>query len=330
MEFTLFPNLPTELRLHIWHLHFTSPRIHILHNAADASTDPECVLLTCTTIDPKTGTPLPPLVRTDITHEARTVAQRLPHPRERIRTLTDPVDYTTLSFTPGQWHGPPQQPTPAHGHKQQQPVDIAWPTDLIYLCTPRSAYAFMSLARRAWAGRVQRLAAAVPWWTDGPRPEDRHSGDTWLRGFPFSGFPFSCALLGPVVQALPAVREALVVLVPSVPGLVEGAVGVEPVQGGAGDVVADEGAGGICAAGLERGEDGFAGFAEYMRQSRAGGMSKASIHLAGVSGALEYRFERPGRGSGIAARKCAVLQVVDVDCCRLQDGEYRRRRRTAL
>ncbi|KAK4031290.1 hypothetical protein C8A01DRAFT_42244 [Parachaetomium inaequale] len=122
MPFTLFPNLPTELRLQIWLLYFESPRIHILHDTKDADANPDRVLLTCTTIDAQTSIPLPPRIRTDISREAQSVALSLKQPRERIRTLTTPVAYKRI-------HDPTWRDPSAHArgeHAQPEPVDVDW------------------------------------------------------------------------------------------------------------------------------------------------------------------------------------------------------------
>lgn len=291
MSFTVFPHLPTELRLHIWVLYFESPRIHVLHDAKDADADPEQILLTCTTIDAETGTPVSPCFRTDINHEARRVALGLKRPRERVRTLAEPVDYSAVHGL--RWRR-------ASGRGQPQPVDVDWANDLIYVCSPKSSYPFMSLAQRPWANKVQRLAGAQPWHTLGSPAGDRQRD-----------FQFDSQLLYHAVRVMPALKEIAVVLVPPL----EADGGSEPQR-----AVSSEGS--EVANGSKRTAFGFIEFAEYMRQPRAGPIRGDSVDVARASLALINQLGNLGMHSGVAVRK-----LVDVDCCRLQDGEYRRRQR---
>jgi hypothetical protein len=160
----------------------------------------------------------------------------------------------------------------------------------------------MTLAYRPWAHKVQNLAAAQPWPTFGDGLGVRMSFDGWP--------------LYEAIKAMPALQEVSVVLVPPLEG--EAATGSDTA--GAVSSEAAKGTGG-----LKRTAFGFADFAEYMRQTWAGQLLKEGLEMTRMSLALRHTLEKLGTDSGVTLRK-----VVDVDCCRLQDGEYRRRRRNVL
>jgi hypothetical protein len=317
-----FANLPAELRLQIWSFYFNSPRIHVLHATKDANTDRERILLACTTLDAQINRPVSPRIRTDICREAREVALLSLNSRERIGTLTAPVSYEAV-FRPVQQGAPTvaainqQQQQEQERREQQQRrrqeeeasagndgVDVDWDYDLIYLCSPASAYPFMSLARRSWASKVQRLAVALPWQTPSSPERVLPSGGKSLH--------FNGELLSRAMQSLKALREISVVSLPPLEstGQSEAARAASPEDGS------------VVTQNLTRSAFGFVGFADYMRRARMAPISDSSVDMTRVSLALKQQLRELGRQHYVA-----VTKVVDADCCRLGNGEYQRRRR---
>ncbi|KAL2209819.1 hypothetical protein CC79DRAFT_1365238 [Sarocladium strictum] len=158
-SFTLFPKLHKELRLLVWEIYFTSPRIHVLHYAGSPVPDSGNVELTCTTLDPSTNEQVPSCVRTDINKEARDLTKRKKY-WERLTNFTSPV--AIRSVLDPRWRISPPPNAPA------QPVDINWSNDLIYLCMPDSFVPFLSLSKRGWSSKIENLAIAQPWLSTTP------------------------------------------------------------------------------------------------------------------------------------------------------------------
>src|SRR5690349_20239594 len=116
------------------------------------------------------------------------------------------------------------------------------------------------------------------------------------------------------MRAMPALRGVSVVMLPPLGAATDGAetAGVGSSQG-AQDT-----------SGLERTAFGFVAFAGYTMQCLANRLTEECMDIARMSVALVNKLEAIPAPFDVTVRK-----LVDVDCCRLQDGEYRLRRRNA-
>jgi hypothetical protein len=181
--FTLFPQLPAELRIQIWRYHYRGNarilvvnrrlgRIHVENPRVRETIPP----LDLKVVDPATKRTIPKGLQPPANHEAHEIARRL---------VVDKVSMTwDLTRTPSSlrlWYsGFPNRHRTLPGVTRVRrkiksagmdlgPAPVFWETDLIYL-SYNSTLPFICLQHVDWAEKIQRLALRT--YPSDPDPDE--------------------------------------------------------------------------------------------------------------------------------------------------------------